>query len=169
MRQLLPTTWLSTLLLSTLLLGCSKKDDATPLAPPAPNTGSYKIDGQLVSCPAKIYETLAASNSYLTNDELQLEIVAPTTAISTMNYLNVIFTKPPGSAASAYTMLSAFHIGIATAGQPAPQQGFVTNLKFTLSRSAAGAYSGTFSGTCPATSARSSSVLTEGVFTDVQL
>ncbi|MGI4873864.1 MAG: hypothetical protein ACRYFX_22105 [Janthinobacterium lividum] len=149
------------LLATTLLLGtsnCSKKEDATPAV--ASNTGSYKLDGQLVSCKATGYEYLHTSTQ--SHDSLQLELSTPGNANGMYDDLIVKFAKTAGSAASTYQVTA---VGYSKGhGGPVLQPiSFPKDQKYTITRTAGGGYSGTFSGTNPVTS----STITEGIFTDV--
>lgn len=149
----------ATLLLS--ILGCSKKDeDAKPVV--TPNVGSYKLDGQLFDREAKAFEYPNRTGFY--EDQLQIQLTSPVTAPTGPDNLLLAFGKPVGSPVSAYRFINATLITWPTGSSPLQTSTFAKDLKFTLSTTPAGGYSGTFS----ASNNGSSSLITDGVFTDAR-
>ena len=149
------------LLLSTL--GCAKKEEPAPAAPD-PNTGSYKLDGQLVSCQAKAFEYPNRTGVY--QDQLQIQLTIASASGSIDNLL-LGFSKSVGGPLSAYYFDGILHM-TAPSNASLQTRSYLSNPSFTLSRTASGGYSGTFSATSPGLSSVASSVVTEGVFTDVR-
>jgi len=159
--RLLATPLLATgLLLSTL--ACSKKEeDAKPVV--TPNVGSYKLDGQLFNREAKAFEYPNRVGFY--EDQLQIQLTSPVTAPTGPDNLLLAFGKPVGSAVSAYRFISATTITWPSGSSPLQTRSFTKDLKFTLSATPGGGYSGTFSASNNGTP---SSLITDGVFTDVR-
>lgn len=141
------------------ILGCSKKDTTDP-APPtlAPGTGSYKLDGRLVTCTgtATLYSPAGANIDYLF-----IRLTTTPQPAAGPEALSVEFVKPAGAPISAYR-------AIANALFRDQVQPILFNPPTTptLTGTAAGGYTGTFA----TTSATQSPALTitDGVFTDVR-
>lgn len=158
--HLLATPLLANLLLSTL--GCTKKEEAKP--PVIPNTGSYKLDGQLVSCQATAFEYPNRAGFY--QDRLQIQPTLPSNAQGSFDNLMLSFSKNVGSPVSTYHFVGALHMTQVNSNATMLTRSYVDNLRFMSAPTAGGSCSGTFSGTSPSVSSSAGSALTEGVFTD---
>ncbi|MGI4865359.1 MAG: hypothetical protein ACRYFZ_15665 [Janthinobacterium lividum] len=160
--HLLATPLVATILLLSTL-ACSKKDEPAPTTP-NPNTGSYKLDGQLVSCQAKAFEYPNRTGVY--QDQLQIQLTIAS-ASGTIDNLLLGFSKNVGSPLSAYYFDGILHM-TANSNASLQTRSYLSNTNFTLSRTAGGGYSGTFSATSSGLGGVASSLVTEGVFTDVR-
>ncbi|MGI4873868.1 MAG: hypothetical protein ACRYFX_22125 [Janthinobacterium lividum] len=158
----------SSLLAALLLLGtlsCSKKQEDDPTPAVASDTGSYKLDGQLVTCP-KVTVFEYPNRGGLGADELQIQLIQPVTATSTGDNMLLSFLKNGNAPVSTYYLKSATHLtGLST--NNINWRLYNMNCQFTIASTASGGYTGTFSCTSPGTGWPSASQLTEGVFTNV--
>ncbi|ALW85693.1 hypothetical protein AUC43_11705 [Hymenobacter sedentarius] len=139
--------------------GCSKKEEASP----APNTGSFQLDGTAISCQAKATRS-AGSIGGTFYDFLDLDLT-PTPAAGGVGRLRLSLYKVPGSPASTY-LLHNLLVYTGCNGSPYNFAG----TSFTLTPAGEGSFSGRFAGKV---SASSSSIpgpyttITNGVFTTV--
>ena len=162
-RHLLAYPLAAVLLLGTP--GCSKKEEPVLIAPTL-NTGSYKLDDQLVTCRAKAFEYPNRTGYY--EDQLQIQLTIASTSGSIDN-LMLSFSKGIGSSLSAYSFDGALHMTRSSSNASMQTRSYLNNATFTLVATAGGGYSGTFAATSPGLGSVATSVLTEGVFTDVRL
>ncbi|MGI4873863.1 MAG: hypothetical protein ACRYFX_22100 [Janthinobacterium lividum] len=102
-------------------------------------------------------------------DELDIELYAPPDANNSLDDLFIAFEKPAGSAAFAYQLVAIGYSTSPSSSAATQLVNFQKDQKFTITLTAGGNYSGTFSAMNPATSSSASSYITEGVFTNVQL
>jgi hypothetical protein len=152
--RLLTNSLLFTTLLSSTL-GCSKKDDPTPLTV---STGSYKLDGVLKTCQVK------AATGFITSQNT--------------DELNITLTVTPqpasGTEAVALTFSNSYQLEQIVYFTNGGITGTLYRNDVTTLQQTNGSYSGTFSGTSvtPFLTSAGATVypkLTDGVFADVQL
>ncbi|GAB3856174.1 hypothetical protein GCM10028822_28160 [Hymenobacter terrigena] len=145
--------------------GCSKKE--TPAAAPAPNTGSYVLDGSAKNCTAKVYMHPGTPSPLGSFDVLELQLIttpAPQAAAETLLFN---FVKQTGDPTSSYRLSR-----IALMNGTYPQsRWYSSNVNCTLNDTASGGFTGTFSALSsagvPAAGDPSSSI-TAGIFTNAQ-
>ncbi|MDQ2792896.1 MAG: hypothetical protein M3Y12_02650 [Bacteroidota bacterium] len=149
-------------LLALSIVGCSRhQDEPTPVL--AASTGSYKLDGKLVTCPQiTVFEY--PNRSGLGADELQVQLIVPATAQIPGDNMLLSFVKTTGSPVSDYDFRGATHIIFPSGNTSLQTRSYNANHQFTLSATANGAYSGTFSCRSPGLSPVDDSQITEGVF-----
>lgn len=148
----------SALLAAALLLNvlaCSKKEDPTTDA--AAGTGSYTLDGRMVSAQAAAVLTTTRTTTSQNYDLLDIQLVTTPQPQSGAETLDLTFQKPVGQPTTAY-QLSA--ISLLNRGRA--QNVAYANDVTTLSTTSGGGFSGTFSATA------TSSTIRSGVFTDVR-
>jgi hypothetical protein len=161
------------LLITTLLLGasgCAKKDDPiapTPTVTPASQTGSYTLDGRTTTCTAKciVAEDYDANRQPI--HKLLVSLFSGGTTSLPTEVAVLTFTKPFGTAISAYRLQG---VNIRTQYVTPSKQRNYSNIKnYTVTKTNSGGYSGTFEATGdPTTAYPTSSIITQGVFTDAQ-
>lgn len=143
------------LLLSTLLLSCSKKDDATPAS--TTGTCSYQLDGRTVSGYARVTTANLTTGSSTTN--LLYFLLSDTQQHQTNSQeVQLTFQKDSSQPTSAYLLTQ---ITYNNSTQPAV---IYANNVTTLKETSTGVFAGTFSGT-----ATSGSKITAGTFADARL
>jgi hypothetical protein len=158
---------------SLLLIGstaCSKKDDpavSTPTVTPAPQTGSYTLDGRPTTCTAKciVVEDYDANRQPIY--KLLVSLFSGGTTSLPTEVAVLTFTKPFGAANSAYKLQG---VNIRTQYvTPSKQRNYSTVKNYTVTKTSSGGFSGTFEATGdPTATYPTSSTITQGVFTDVQ-
>ena len=124
------------LLLGTL--GCSKKDEPVPIASTL-ITGSYKLDGQLVTCQAKAFEYPNRTGFY--QDQLQIQLNTVSTSGSIDNLL-LSFSKGISSPLSTYYFDGVLHMTRSSSNASLQTRSYLSNASFTLVATAGGGYSG---------------------------
>lgn len=148
------------LLLSTL--GCSKKDDS--VASPG-GTGSYKLDGNTITCQPKAYTNTTTSGG-LSFDYLEIDLTTTPQPASGAETLKLYFYKQTGQPNNAYTLTD---ISFFTKGSMSPY--YFANDVTTLS-SGGNSFSGTFSAKAinpvGSTTPGPYIAITNGVFTDAR-
>jgi len=149
----------TTLLLGTL--GCSKKEDADPIA----STASYKLDGTTITCQSKAY-TSSATSGGLATDYLEIHLTTVPQPASGVETLKLYYYRQTGQGASSYVLTDATLF--AKGGVP---QYYFATYTATLTPTNGG-FSGTFSaknsrpvGTPPT---GATVPITDGVFTDAR-
>jgi hypothetical protein len=154
LRTLTTPLLAATLLLSTF--GCSKKEEATPVA-----MGSYKLDGATKSCQVKAYVSSATSGG-LAYDYLEVDLATTPQPASGAEILKLYYVKPSGQPTNAYIM-NAIELSVNNS-----LYSFGNNAS-TLNSTISGGFSGTFSATASrTTSPPPYSYITDGVYTDVR-
>lgn len=144
---------------------CSKKE--TPAAAPAPNTGSYVLDGSAKNCNAKVYIHPGTPSPLGSFDVLELQLIttpAPQAAAETLLFN---FVKQTGDPTSSYRLS---RIVLMNGAYP-QSRSYSTNVTFTLTDAAGGGFTGTFSALSPAgvpAAGDPSSTIMTGIFTSVQ-
>lgn len=145
--------------------GCSKKE--TPAAAPVPNTGSYVLDGSTKNCSAKVYVHPGTPSPLGSFDVLELQLIttpAPQPAAETLLFN---FVKQTGDPTSSYRLSRIVLMN----GTYPQSRWYSSNVNFTLTDTASGGFTGTFSALSPAgvpTASDPSSAITTGMFTNVQ-
>ena len=148
--------------LAISVMSCSKHQDE-PVPVPASSTGSYKLDGQLVTC-SQITVFEYPNRGGLGADELQIQLIVPATAQSPGDNMLLSFVKSTGRPLSDCSFRGVTHITFPSGSASLQTRSYNANCQFTLFATANGAYSGTFSCTSPAFGSRGASQLTEGMF-----
>ena len=143
-------------------LGCSKESTPDPttatLATPAPGTGSYKLDGRLVTCTAKATLFSPAGSNV---DYLFVRLTTTPQPAAGEEALSVEYSKLPGQPASAYRSSSI----VLFRNQEQPIF-FNLSPTPTPATTSGGGDTGTFATTSIMQSPTLS--ITEGVFTDIR-
>ncbi|WBO86239.1 hypothetical protein [Hymenobacter yonginensis] len=157
--RLFTTPFVATALLMSCL-ACSKKEDVSP----APNTGSFALDGVAISCQAKVTRSAGSigSNAY---DFLDLNLAPPRPAGAVQRLVLHLY-KVPGSPANTY-LLS--RLSVYSGGNASPYN--FAGKSFTLMETSEGKFSGSFTGQVKANSSSIPgpySTITDGIFTEVQ-
>lgn len=140
--------------------GCSKKEDASP----APNRGSFQLDGTSVSC--YVETTRSAGSTGGTNyDFLDLKLT-PIQGGGGVGRLSLFLFKVPGSPDNTYLLRN---LAVYTSSNTSPYN--FASKGFTLKATGDGSFSGSFAGVVSA-SANSIpgpyTTITNGVFTTVK-
>ena len=157
-RRLIMPFVTTTLLMSAF--GCSKEKVASP----APNTGSFQLDGTSLSGKAEATRSAGSIGSTF-YDFLYLDLT-PSQATGGVNRLRLLLYKAPGSS-SATCRLNNMSVYAGTNGSPYNFAG----TEFTLTETGEGRFSGRFAGKVSASSSAIPgpyAVITNGVFTAVQ-
>ncbi|MGI4873415.1 MAG: hypothetical protein ACRYFX_19830 [Janthinobacterium lividum] len=145
-------------LLLSLLLGCSKKDDATPA--PAASMASYTLSGVTRTCQATAKTSVApVTPAY---DELVLNLVTTPEPASGKEYVVIYFNKAVGEPVSKYQCAGIDYFS-KNSTVHARYDGGATSVTQTSS----GGFSGTFTGNLVSTIPTSGSSITAGAFTDL--
>jgi hypothetical protein len=153
---------LAAILLLLTIVGCSKKEIATPTV----SAGSYNLDNQTVACKPQVSTSTLTTTAGQTSDVLQVQL--STLPLQTGGEtLHLLFQKPQGQASTAYQLYAMFLLN-----SRYPQGVFFDNTTVTLSETSSGVFSGTFSGrvvTSGGTVPPPYFTLSEGVFTNARL
>ncbi|GAB3869965.1 hypothetical protein GCM10028824_17890 [Hymenobacter segetis] len=147
------------------VVGCSKKE--TPAAAPAPNTGSYVLDGSAKTCNAKVYIHPGTPSPLGSFDVLELQLLTIPVPQAGAETLLFNFVKQTGDPTSAYRLSRV----ILNNGAYPQSRWYSTNVNFTLADIPGGGFTGTFSALSSAgvpAAGDPSSAITTGIFTNVQ-
>ncbi|RZJ91158.1 MAG: hypothetical protein EOO60_08265 [Hymenobacter sp.] len=152
MKRHLLTTPLAAGLLLLSTLGCSKKDEPTPIP-----TGGYTVDGRTVKCTATCTQTATSAGTHL----LVVTLTTSPQPASGPETLALTFVKPVSDPMQNY---AAGPFQWSTTTVHGPITGIYVGNTATLSITSSGGISGSFaSSTLP-----SISPITAGYFTEVQ-
>lgn len=141
-------------------LACSKKEEVSP----APNSGSFTLDGVAISCQAKVTRSAGSigSTSY---DFLNLDLAPPKPAGAVQRLVLHLY-KVPGSPANTYQLS---RLSVYSGGNGSPYN--FAGKSFTLTETGEGSFSGSFTGEVKANSSSIPgpySTIANGMFTKVQ-
>ena len=141
-------------------MSCSKKEAVPPAVAPLTansNTGSYKLDGRLVTCTAKAIVNNPSSG---TVEYLYIVLTTTPQPATGAESLSLSYSKPRGQANSAYS--SENPILFRNQQQPVMYMRLTTG----VATNNAGGFSGEF--TASISPSNSTLKITEGMFTDVR-
>lgn len=142
------------LVLALGTMSCSKKEAVDPITANS-NTGSYKLDGRLVNCTAKVTKNNPSGG---TVEYLTVVLTTTPQPATGAEMLSISYSIPRGQSASAYTRNDV----ILFRNQMQPQ--VLGEVKGAISTNNAGGVSGTFTTSQPQQYLN----ISEGVFTDVR-
>ena len=127
-----------------------------------PSGGAYTLDGRATTATATARLSPASTNG-VTGDQLTVLLDAQP-AGKPHEYVRVIFNKPAGAADSRYALLT-----VVLDGQNAPGDYYDKPATGALTKTPAGNWSGTFTGTFVDGQGHPLSTITQGSFTEVAL